>query len=349
MDQELLHTIDPMRRSLFLLALLTACTAKHVDDDETTGSSDLTTDVLASDVAGLTSGPNGELRATKSDAKVVVVDPASGALTPDPTGNRMLPGYKHAMPVGYDPSWFYFWAQISDDFYGGRRIYRVASDPAAIPEALGDVGNGTNAPDPLDALVANGTVWWATYPNTCTIGAAQSCWQMNLGRAAAGTVAQRATPKLADGTYVDLPRLSFYQGDLYGANSSGIYKVPGGDVTKPVEAVCTFPADFRTKLTNSTILAGTSRSTFAASANGFLVPLQSTDYRSALGLVKWDCSTETLTPFGPPASGEVKTFGLTQIADIIVRDNTVFWLDRQSWSAANQYADSYYALKRTKL
>lgn len=81
-------------------------------------------------------------------------------------------------------------------------------------------------------------------------------------------------------------------------------------MTKPLEQLCTCPATFPTKLSNSTILAGSARSTFAVSAKGFLVPLQSPDYQSALGLVRWDCSTAMLTPFGPAAQGEARTLAL---------------------------------------
>ncbi|HEY8078373.1 MAG TPA: hypothetical protein VIF62_29795 [Labilithrix sp.] len=339
-----------MRSYLFFFLCLTACTSPRDDATESSSSSDLTTSVLASNAAALAVGPNGELRLTGSDTKVSIVDPATGALTPAATPNPLFPGYTHGEPIGWDATHFYFYAQISDDFYGGRRIYRAALDPAAKPEALADVGNGENAPDPLATAIGDGgAVYWTTYPNTCSLGSSDSCWQMVLGRASADGAAQRAKPALADGTYVGLGPLSFYDGDLYAANSTGVFKVPGGDVTKPVESVCTFPSTFKTKLTNSTILAGTSRATFAASAKGFLVPLQSPDYASALGLVRWDCSTQTLTPFGAPAQGEARTFGLTQIADIVVRGNDVFWLNRQAYSSANEYADSYYALEKTSL
>lgn len=330
-------------------AALAGCSARHDDAAATSSASDLTTSVLASNVAALAEGPNGELRVTASDATVSIVDPASGALTPSPTPNPLFAGYTHGEPIGWDATHFYFYAQISDDFYGGRRIYQAALDPGATPEAIADVGNGANAPDPLATAIGGGAVYWTTYPNTCTLGDGDACWQMVLGRASARAAAERAKPALADGTYVGLGQIAFYGGDLYGANSNGVYKIAGGDPTKPVEPVCTFPATFRTKLTSSTILAGTSRRTFAVSAKGFLVPLQSPDYASALGLVGWDCSAQTLTPFGAPAQGEAKSFGLTQIADIVVHDDAVFWLDRQAWSAADQYADSYYALKKTTL
>jgi len=172
---------------------------------------------------------------------------------------------------------------------------------------------------------------------------------MSLGKAAAGGTYDRNTPRLADGTYVALGQLAFYEGDLYGASSTGVFKVPAGDVTKPVERVCSFPAGFKTKMTNSTILAGSAHSSFAVSAKGFIVPLQSADYQSALGLLKWDCSTEQLTPFGPAATGSARTFGFLQIQDIVVQGNTIYWLDRQEYSPAETWADSFFALKRTKL
>ncbi len=58
-----------MRRAL-LFVFLAACTAHHTDDSSTSGdSSDLTTDVLATNVDALEVGPNGELKVVDSSIR----------------------------------------------------------------------------------------------------------------------------------------------------------------------------------------------------------------------------------------------------------------------------------------
>lgn len=111
--------------------------------------------------------------------------------------------------------------------------------------------------------------------------------------------------------------------------------------------LCGIPSTFGVKLSRSTVLVGPSPAGFAASNRGFIVPLQTEDYRSALGLVRWSCATEVLTGYGPAATGSVKTYGVTQVGDVIVRGNSIFWLDRRPRQSGDEYADLYYALKRT--
>jgi hypothetical protein len=340
----------------FVAFAAAGCSAPKNDSTDTTSASELTTEVLASNVIALREGPNGELRVTFADprAQVQIVNPASGALTPG-SADPQYPGFAHAQAIGWDATHFYFYAKISATSHE-RDIYRVGLDAAAKPEMIGDVGNGDQVGDPLSTVVGVGVgvgtdaVYWTTLPNSCTVAAPPSCWEIALGRASAGAPAQHVRPQLADGTYVRLSQLAFYQGDLYGANSKGVYKVPGGDLGKPLEQVCAFPATFPTKLTSDSVfLGGNSPPDLTPSAAGFFLPLQSTNYEAALGLVKWDCSTQTVTPFGTPAQGFIKSFGYTQIAEIFVRGNTIFWLDRQPHSPVDQYAEDYFALKKTTL
>lgn len=369
-----------LRRPLLfsLFAALAGCAADHADDPAESSASDLSTQVLAPNVSRLVEGPTGDIAVSLRSGGISVLDPVAGSLATVPGRSGYLasngvtfsfsgwdktylsrkdasgvevnvsqPLY-NAEAIGFDAQYFYWFAATSDDYYAGRSIFRIGFEGGATPERIGDVGNGQNAPEPLKTLVAAGGVYWTTLPNTCTVGDGDSCWQVALGRATGSDAyGTRVTPRLADGTYVSLSALSFYEGDLYAASSQGVYKLPGGDLSKPFEQVCSIPSTFRVKLSNSTILVGTSRAGFAATSHGFVLPLQTQDYRSALGLVKWDCSTQVLTTFGAPASGSVSSYGLTQVADVVVRDDSIFWLDRQAYQSNDEYADSYYALKRT--
>lgn len=364
----------------FVLVALGACAAPQ-DDEEPSGSieSELATKVVAPNVARLVPGPS-NLTASMRDGTVSVLSPTGGALTPVPNRTGYLAAsdvsfsfsgspnggeaflyrkdasgasvkvtrtFYRPQAIGFDAQYFYFVTQRGDSFYADRSIFRIGFEPGAVPKEIGDVGNGENAPDPLATLVANGGVFWTTLPNTCSLGSGSSCWEVAVGRATDGNESRTLVkPRLADGTYVGLSALTFYQGDLYAASSRGIYKAAGGDITKPFQQVCGIPPTFRVKLSGSTVLVPSSAG-FAASSRGFVVPLQTEDYRSALGLVTWSCATEVLTSYGPPATGSVKTYGVTQIREVVVRGNSIFWLDRQSRQAGDEYADLYYSLKRT--
>jgi hypothetical protein len=364
-------------RFLLPCVLVAACGADPGagEDPSDTTSSDLGTTVLAPDVSRLVQGPTGDIEVMLRSGGVSVLDPATSALasvagrsgylagsgvTFDFGGSAFssmylsrkdAAGVETKLPqtlydpsaIGFDASYFYFYARTSDYYYGDHAIYRIGLAPGAALENVGWVGNGENEPDPLTTLTAGGGVYWTTLPNTCSLGDSDSCWQIALGR----TDGTRVTPRLADGTYVGFSAIASYGGDLYAASSSAIYKLPGGDLGKPLEQVCAIPSSLKVKLSNSTILVGVSRAGFAATSRGFIVPVQSSDYRSALALVRWNCTTKMLTTFGAPAGGSVSSYGLTQVSDIVVRGNEIFWLDRQPWTAGDEYGDSYYALKKT--
>jgi hypothetical protein len=108
-------------------------------------------------------------------------------------------------------------------------------------------------------------------------------------------VGSRVKPRLADGSYLNISTLAFYEGDLYAANTRGIYKLPQGDLAKPFEPVCAFPQNSDVSLLPATFLVGPSRIGFAVSPRGFFVPLKNQD-RSALALVRGsDCAVQQLT------------------------------------------------------
>lgn len=339
--------------SLFAFAAaLAACGGSSIDDEPVDGtSSELGTAVVASDVSRIVDAPDGKILVFLRNGTYASLDPATNVMTSKGVDTSLsnlpkTPKLYEPNLIGFDANYTYLYARQTDWFYGNRSIFRIGRAPGAALETIGSVGNGENAPDPLATLIVGGSVYFTTLPNTCSLGSSDSCWHMAVGR----TNGTRSTPQLADGTYAGFSAMATWGADVYAASATAIYKIPGGDLTKPLEKVCAMPASFHVKISNSTILAGTAHPGFAVSSKGFLVPLQSSDYRSALGLVRWTtCAPASVTPFGAPAKGSVSTWGVTQIADIIVRGNTAYWLDRQLPASGDEYRDSYYTLKRTSL